>query len=76
MGLGVLSYFFIPDFPDKNIFLSKAQTKFILQRIEIDRGDATPDAITWQSVLKHCSDWKNWVLGECFFLARVYRFQA
>jgi hypothetical protein len=66
MGLGVLSYLFITDFPDQNTFLSKVQTKFVLQRIEDDRGDSIPDAITWQTVSKHLMDWKIWVFGRRF----------
>jgi hypothetical protein len=63
MGLGVLSYIYFPDFPDQNTFLSKVQTKFVLKRIEDDRGDSIPDEITWKTVSKHLIDWKIWVCG-------------
>lgn len=66
MALGVLSYIFIADFPDQNTFLSKVQTKFVLKRIEDDRGDSIPDEITWQTVSKHLMDWKIWVFGQSF----------
>jgi len=64
--LGILVYFFVADFPDKNNFLSQEQTKFILKRIEDDRGDSVPDQITLQKVLHHLGDWTIWVYGLMF----------
>ncbi|KAF9256907.1 MFS general substrate transporter [Marasmius fiardii PR-910] len=61
--IGILVYFFIPDFPDRNTFLTEAQTTFVLRRIEDDRGDSIPDEITARKVLHHLSDWTNWVYG-------------
>ncbi|ESK87307.1 high-affinity nicotinic acid transporter [Moniliophthora roreri MCA 2997] len=63
IGLGIIGYFLIPDFPDRNTFLSAAQTRFILKRIEEDRGDHVPDKITTKKVLYHLSDWTLWVYG-------------
>jgi hypothetical protein len=64
MALGLLAFYFIPDFPDKNNFLSREQTALILQRIESDRGDSVPDKITVSKVLHHLGDWKLWVFGQ------------
>ncbi|KAG6885385.1 hypothetical protein C0993_002348 [Termitomyces sp. T159_Od127] len=61
--LGVLSWFFIPDFPDKNKFLTSEQTALVLRRIEEDRGDSVPDKITGNKVLKHLKDWTLWSYG-------------
>ncbi|KAF9259702.1 MFS general substrate transporter [Marasmius fiardii PR-910] len=66
VAIGLLNYFLIPDFPDRNRFLSKAQTAFVLKRIEDDRGDSLPDEITLDKVLHYCKDWKLWVYG-CMF---------
>lgn len=51
------------DFPDKNKFLTPAQTDFILKRIEEDRGDSIPDKLDFKKVLHHLMDWKLWVYG-------------
>ncbi|KAG7086174.1 hypothetical protein E1B28_002133 [Marasmius oreades] len=64
--LGLLCYLFVPEFPDRNRFLSKAQTAFVLKRIEDDRGDSTPDEITARKVLHHCKDWRIWMYGVMF----------
>jgi hypothetical protein len=66
MALGVLCYFLLVDFPDNNKFLTPAETKFVLKRIENDRGDSVPDKITLQKVLHHLMDWKLWVYGCAF----------
>lgn len=64
MGLGLLTFYFIPDFPDKNRFLTPQQTELVLKRIEEDRGDSVPDEINLRVVLHHLSDWTLWVYGE------------
>ncbi|KAF9259708.1 MFS general substrate transporter [Marasmius fiardii PR-910] len=63
LGLGILVYFLVPGFPDQNTFLDKAQTAFVLQRVEDDRGDSIPDEITFWKVLHHLSDWTIWIYG-------------
>jgi hypothetical protein len=67
MILGISSFFLITDFPEKNKFLTTAQTKFIMRRIEEDRGDSVPDTITAAKVWMHLTDWKIWVFGGCSF---------
>ncbi len=76
MIFGIASWIFIPDFPDKNTFLTPEQTALVLRRIEEDRGDALPDSIRGK-VLLHLSDWKVWIFGErlnshlrCFVIYR------
>lgn len=63
---GIFAFLFLPDFPDKNKFLTEEQTRMVLQRIEKDRGDATPDEITKEKVLKHSADWTSWAYGLMF----------
>jgi len=65
--LGVVMWFLIPDFPDRNDFLTNKQTALVLKRIEDDRGDATPDPVTFQIVKQHLSDWTIWSCGEHLF---------
>ncbi|KAL0572339.1 hypothetical protein V5O48_009629 [Marasmius crinis-equi] len=71
VGLGILGFLIIPDFPDRNNFLSEAQTAFVLRRIEEDRGDSVPDEVTAQKVLHHLSDWTLWVYGIMFACATI-----
>jgi len=71
MFLGILVFFFVTDFPDKNTFLTQKQTELILKRVEDDRGDSIPDEITTKKVLKHCADWKLWVFGLMFMTQTV-----
>lgn len=61
---GVSAWFFIPDFPDQNTFLTQEQTAFILARVERDRGDSIPDALSGAKVVKHLLDWRAWAFGE------------
>ncbi|KAG6850853.1 hypothetical protein H0H93_007471 [Arthromyces matolae] len=69
--LGVVAWFFVPDFPDKNRFLTPKQTALVLRRIEEDRGDSIPDQITVPKVLKHLSDWTLWSYGIMFMCSSM-----
>ncbi|KAI5476832.1 hypothetical protein MNV49_007128 [Pseudohyphozyma bogoriensis] len=66
MGLGIIAYFTIVDFPDKATFLTPQQTAFIVQRINADRGDAVADKLTFSKGMKHLMDPKLWVFGLLF----------
>ncbi|KAL0566734.1 hypothetical protein V5O48_015272, partial [Marasmius crinis-equi] len=71
LGLGIACWFLIPEFPDRNTFLTKAQTAFVLRRIEEDRGDSVPDEITLRKVTHHAKDWTIWVYGIMFGCATL-----
>jgi hypothetical protein len=63
--VAILAWFLIIDFPDKahkKHFLTTAETAFVKQRIQTDRGDAEPDSLTWAKFFFHLRDWKLWVL--------------
>lgn len=66
IALGILALFLIVDFPDKNTFLTPAETKIILDRINVDRNDAVADKLTAKVFLKHLIDFKIWIFGLCF----------
>ncbi|KAF8653320.1 hypothetical protein AX16_004020 [Volvariella volvacea WC 439] len=68
---GVFSWFYIPEFPDQNNFLSLQQTQFVLQRIEEDRGDSLPDYLTIEKVLRHLRDWKLWAYAIMYLCATM-----
>lgn len=63
MFLGIVAYFFIPDFPDRNRFLSPEQTALVLKRVEEDRGDSIPDELTFKKIMSHLGDWTLWAYG-------------
>ncbi|KAJ6499147.1 high-affinity nicotinic acid transporter [Mycena sanguinolenta] len=69
--LALLNYVFAVDFPQKNTFLTTKQTKFILLRVEQDRGDSVPDEITFSKVLHHLSDWTIWACAFMFMSATM-----
>ena len=63
--LGPIAWVFVPDFPDKNRFLTEDQTQLILDRVEEDRGDSLPDQLTAAKVLRHLRDPLLWTYGPC-----------
>lgn len=64
--LGIVSWLFIPEFPDNNSFLTQKQTALVLRRIEEDRGDSIPDPLTLRKVVRHLGDWTSWAYGVMF----------
>ncbi|KAF4621397.1 hypothetical protein D9613_000869 [Agrocybe pediades] len=64
--LAIITWLFIPTFPDQNTFLTAKQTELVLRRIDEDRGDAIPDPMTLEKVKKHLSDWTLWAYGIIF----------
>ncbi|TRM69109.1 major facilitator superfamily domain-containing protein [Schizophyllum amplum] len=71
LALGALSFWLLPEFPDRNTFLAPEETAYVLKRIEDDRGDAVPDQLTRGTVLKHLSDWTLWAYGIMFACATI-----
>jgi hypothetical protein len=53
------------DFPDKNKFLTEKETKMMVDRINIDRGDAEPDKLGWANALKHLGKPPPSFQGRC-----------
>ncbi|PBK58396.1 MFS general substrate transporter [Armillaria solidipes] len=61
--LGIITFLYVPDFQDKNRFLTPEQTAVVLRRIEIDRGDSVPDVLTPAKIWFHLKDWSIWTYG-------------
>ncbi|KAK0212495.1 major facilitator superfamily domain-containing protein [Desarmillaria ectypa] len=61
--LGIITFLYVPDFPDKNRFLTPEQTAVVLRRIEVDRGDSVPDVLTPAKIWFHLKDWSIWTYG-------------
>ncbi|KAG4440833.1 hypothetical protein IFR05_003705 [Cadophora sp. M221] len=54
-----LGWFVIVDFPAKaGSFLAPAEKKFMIDRINNDRGDAVEDQVTTRRILHHLKDWR------------------
>lgn len=63
------AWFIIVDFPDKAAkkgLLTDREASFVAQRINIDRGDAEPDPLTWSKFAFHLTDFKLWAFAFMF----------
>lgn len=56
VGVCIIGYFIIVDFPAKAKFLSAEERKFVIDRLNDDRGDALEDKITPKVILHHLAD--------------------
>ncbi|KIK67518.1 hypothetical protein GYMLUDRAFT_257389 [Collybiopsis luxurians FD-317 M1] len=66
VALGILGFFVIPEFPDRNKFLTAEQTALVLSRVEADRGDSLRDSLTRTKIIHHLRDWKLWAYGVMY----------
>ncbi|BGP18213.1 hypothetical protein JCM10213_007841 [Rhodosporidiobolus nylandii] len=71
IGLGIISFFLVQDFPDKATFLTEEERKLVTDRVNADRGDAEPDKQTFAKVLSHCADFKVWAFGMNFLCSTM-----
>ncbi|KAH9487295.1 putative transporter C11D3.18C [Psilocybe cubensis] len=71
IALGLLTWLYIPDFPDKSKFLNEAERKMILDRVEADRGDSIPDKMTRAKFFKHFFDPLVWAFAYMFLASTV-----
>lgn len=58
--------------PDKNVHLTREETTVMQQRVELDRGDAVYDSLTWSKCWKYLTDWKLWAFGYLMMSAIMY----
>ncbi|KAJ6497658.1 major facilitator superfamily domain-containing protein [Mycena sanguinolenta] len=65
IAFGILGWFFLPGFPDRNDFLSPEETAFVLNRVQNDRGDSLPDILTWKKFVD-AFDWRVWAYALMF----------
>ncbi|KAJ7114562.1 major facilitator superfamily transporter [Mycena crocata] len=71
IGLGLISFFVLVDFPDKVTFLTPRETKHIIGKINADRGDAEPDQLTGKVTMKHLADWRLWAYGLLYMASTM-----
>lgn len=69
--LGILAFFLVVDFPHKNKFLTQEETQFVIDRVNAERGDATPDEATVAKVVKHLLCWRTWAYGFLFMCSTL-----
>ncbi|TFK29447.1 MFS general substrate transporter [Coprinopsis marcescibilis] len=69
--LAFICFLFVPGFPEEAKFLDEKQKRFVIGRINEDRGDALPDELTKEKVLKHLRDWTLWAYGFIFMCAAM-----
>jgi hypothetical protein len=71
--LGIVGYLLIVDFPDQAArswhFLNQSETDFMVQRIQVDRQDAIPEAFNLRNYLKAALDLKIWGFAALFGLS-------
>ncbi|KAJ7935099.1 major facilitator superfamily domain-containing protein, partial [Mycena leptocephala] len=70
IAFGILGWFFLPGFPDRNEFLSDEETVIVLNRVQNDRGDSLPDMLTWTKFVD-TFDWRVWAYAFMFLCATI-----
>jgi cyanate permease len=71
MIVAIFAYRFVVDFPENNKFLTADETKFIIQRLDKDRGDVEIDRWTWNKLLSYLLTPKLWAFGVLFGSASI-----
>ncbi|BFZ62854.1 hypothetical protein YB2330_003964 [Saitoella coloradoensis] len=66
MAAAIFAWFFIVDFPQKAKFLTEHERALIDARMNDDRGDAAPEALTASLVMSHLADWQMWAYSLMF----------
>ncbi|KAF2017694.1 major facilitator superfamily transporter [Aaosphaeria arxii CBS 175.79] len=70
-ALGIAGYWLLVDFPDKAHkswkFLSEREARFIIERVDRDRGDAKPEPFSSAKFFRAGTDPKIWVYAMIFF---------
>jgi cyanate permease len=65
--IGVVTYFFIPDWPEDAKFLNEEERKMLLTRLSADTGDAVMDRLDKRSAKRIFTDWKNYLGVVMYF---------
>ena len=63
IGLGLMGFALIVNFPDKAKFITEPERAIVMGRLNADRGDAEDDHINFSKCLKQMKDWKLWYLS-------------
>ena len=75
ISVGILTYWWMIDFPEnahKSFwFLTDAEARVAIKRIQDDRHDAIPDKISWSKIMVHFLDIKLYGFCCMFFLINL-----
>ncbi|KAL4927881.1 putative MFS transporter [Aspergillus undulatus] len=73
--MGIITYWWMVDFPENAresfYFLTEAEAKIAVQRIQADRGDVVPDLFEWRKVLVNFTDPKLYGFACMYFLLNI-----
>ena len=73
--IGIVTYWWIVDFPEQSQrsfhFLTEEETKLAVGRIQRDRGDVVPLALSYQETFRHFLDPKVYGFAATFFLLNL-----
>jgi cyanate permease len=64
--VALFAYRFVVDFPENNKFLTADETRFIIQRLDNDRGDVEMDRWTWNKFFSYLITPKLWAFAILF----------
>ncbi|KAI9263336.1 major facilitator superfamily domain-containing protein [Phascolomyces articulosus] len=68
---GILTYFVLPDYPDKTSFLNEREREIIVRRIKLDVGAATETHFSWYQVLQAFLDWKVYLFAFSYICGAI-----
>jgi hypothetical protein len=64
--VAIFAYRFVVDFPENNKFLTADEKRFVIRRLEEDRGDVEMDRWTWKKFFSYLLTPKLWAFGILF----------
>ncbi|TXT08878.1 hypothetical protein VHUM_03006 [Vanrija humicola] len=64
--IGLLAYVFLVDVPTKATFLTEEEREIVQLRLERDRADSIPDALTWAKMAKYATEPLPWAFALSF----------
>lgn len=65
-ALAFASFFLVLDFPSRQTYLTPAETKWVVDRINAERGDAEADEVDTRTKLGFLLEWRLIVYGILF----------
>ncbi|KAG2222936.1 hypothetical protein INT45_012914 [Circinella minor] len=69
--LGILTYFVLPDYPEKSKFLNERERAIILDRNKKDDGITTDTHFTWKQVGSTVIDWKIYAFALVYLCGSI-----
>ncbi|KAJ7741504.1 major facilitator superfamily domain-containing protein [Mycena olivaceomarginata] len=67
---GIVGWFYLPGFPDRNDFLSIEETAVVLSRVQTTEGTRCRTSLTWKKFVD-AFDWRVWAYAFMFLCATI-----